>query len=288
MNSFTLWLEATRPKTLIASLHPVLIGSLFAYQTHCFSLVLFLFTLCTALGLQISTNFANDYFDYINGADTKHRKGPRRMVQSGAISQGLMKKGIVISFLITALLSGYLIYKGGLIIGYMMVISILLGLGYTTGPFRLAYLGLGDLFVCLFFGPIATGFTYYLQTHQFSMKMIGLGLSPGLLSTAILVVNNLRDSIEDRYCNKNTLCVRFGESFCKLEYTLSVLTAASIPCFYGYYLPLFTAVLALPSLQIVWFSQEKILLNHVLEQTGKLSIVFYLLLSFSVFFKQYI
>lgn len=286
MNTLSLWLKASRPKTLIAGINPVLIGTLFAFINGSFSWTTFIFTLITALGIQIGTNFSNDYFDYLKGADTSFRKGPKRGLQTKAISLSKMRKAIGYTFAITALSSCYLMYQGGPIIGWMMLFSIGLGLGYTAGPFPLAYIGLGDCFVLFFFGPIATSFTYYLQTHCFNPCITILGLSPGLLSTAILVVNNLRDVEEDRSAQKKTVCVRFGETFCQIEYTLCITLAALIPCFYGYYFPLLILLSAIKPLRAVWNVEDRFLLNTTLQQTGLVSFLFYLFLAFSVFIEQ--
>ncbi len=272
------WIEATRPKTLIASISPVLIGSMLAFKAGSFSFLTFMFTLVTGLGIQIVTNLANDYFDFVKGGDTSKRIGPRRVVQADLVSIPSMKRAVFLTASFTALCSSYLTLQGGPLIGFLSMLSIFLGVGYTAGPWPLAYLGLGDIFVLLFFGPVATLGTFYLQTHVISPEVALLGFCPGLLSTAILTVNNLRDVEEDRVSRKKTLCVRFGETFCRVEYTVCLALACLIPCFFGFYLPLLTLIPAFVTLKAVWLAKDKQKLNVTLAQTGKLLLLFTILL----------
>jgi 1,4-dihydroxy-2-naphthoate octaprenyltransferase len=282
MNTFSIWLEASRPKTLIASISPALIGTMLAWKTGSFSFFIFLFTLLTGVAIQIGTNFANDYFDFLKGADTSKRKGPRRVTQAGLIPLPVMKKAILLAFSAAAVFSGYLTFQGGPVIALLALLYIALSLAYTAGPFPLAYLGLGDFFVICFYGPVATLITYYLQAHTFPSYVAVLGFCPGLVSTAILTANNLRDVEEDRQCNKKTLSVRFGETFSRLEYTLCLLLGFSIPSFYGYYLPLLLLIPAFIPIKAIWTFQDKRLLNVPFAQTGKLLVLFTLLLAISI------
>jgi 1,4-dihydroxy-2-naphthoate polyprenyltransferase len=282
MKPFAIWLEASRPKTLIASVSPVLIGTMLALKAGSFSFPAFLFTLLTGLTIQIGTNFANDYFDFLKGSDTAQRKGPRRVTQAGLVSLNAMKRAILIAFGAAAVFSLYLAWQGGPIISLLALLYIVLSLAYTAGPLPLAYLGLGDVFVLFFYGSIATSITYYLQTGTIPLSVAILGLCPGLISTAILTVNNLRDVEEDGKSNKKTLCVRFGERFGRLEYTLCLLAGCLIPCFYGYYLPLLTLIPAFIPLKAMWRVADKTVLNVTLAQTGKLLLLFSLLLCASI------
>ncbi len=223
-----IWIEATRPKTLIASLSPVLIGSVIAWETA-FSFAIFFACTLFALLVQIGTNFANDYIDFLKGADTKERKGPRRLVQSGLVSAEKMRRVTFAIFGCAALLGLYLMLIGGWQIGVLAILAILFGYLYTGGPYPLGYLGLGDLFVLIFFGPVAVAGVVYLQTGLFSSVAILAGFAPGLLSTAILVMNNLRDVEEDRKVKKRTLPVRFGTHFGKWEFAGSIVLALLTP-----------------------------------------------------------
>jgi 1,4-dihydroxy-2-naphthoate octaprenyltransferase len=282
MKTFSIWLEASRPKTLIASISPALIGTILAWKTGSFSFLTFLLTLLTGVAIQVGTNFSNDYFDFLKGADTAERKGPRRITQAGLVPLPLMRRAIILAFSTAALLSAYLAYQGGPYISLLTILYIGLSLAYTAGPMPLAYLGLGDFFVLFFYGPLATLITYYLQTHETPLYVGLLGFCPGLVSTAILTANNLRDVNEDRKCNKKTLCVRFGETFGRLEYTLCLVAACLIPCFFGYYLMPILLIPAFVPIKAIWTIHDKKLLNIPFAQTGKLLILYTALLTISI------
>ncbi len=284
MKTFSIWLEASRPKTLIASISPALIGTVLAWNAGSFSLLTFLLTLLTGVAIQIGTNFANDYFDFLKGADTNERKGPRRVTQAGLVALPVMRKAIILAFTIAALSSAYLAAIGGPYISLLTILYIGLSLAYTAGPMPLAYLGLGDFFVLFFYGPVATLITYYLQAHDLSLQVGILGLCPGLVSTAILTANNLRDINEDRNCNKKTLCVRFGETFGRIEYTFCLVAACLIPCVYGHYLMPILLVPAFVPIKALWTIHDKQLLNVPFAQTGKLLILYTLLLTVSIIY----
>jgi 1,4-dihydroxy-2-naphthoate polyprenyltransferase len=226
---FSLLIEGARPKTLIASISPVIIGSAIAKSHGNFNFLIFISALITAVFLQIGTNYANDYFDAKKGSDTSDRIGPRRVMQLRLVSKLSMKRAIFISFLIATGSCLYLIIQGGALIAYLLLLAFILGIGYTAGPFALAYIGLGDCVVFLFFGCIATLLTTYLHTGKFLLDALIAGMAPGALSTAILTINNLRDRALDKKSNKKTLIVRFGESFGKCEYTIMLLLAFIIP-----------------------------------------------------------
>src|ERR1700722_13267145 len=225
MASIAVWVQAARPRTLILSASPVIIGTLLALSAGPIKLSLFLFTLFTAVAIQIGTNLANDYFDFIKGSDTSARKGPTRVTQAGLVAPDAVKRAFIIVFSVAALLGLFLIWEGGILFALLLAVSILLGIIYTAGPFSLAYLGIGDFFVLLFFGPIATCATYLLQTHQFSYDALYAGIAPGMLSWAVLMVNNLRDIEEDRLAGKKTLCVRGGRSLGRALYLVALFSA---------------------------------------------------------------
>lgn len=229
MVSVSVLSQAARPKTLIASVSPILIGSAIAFPSGTFKVWVFLFTLLTGLGIQISTNYINDLFDFLKGADTKNRKGPVRVTQSGLVSISQMKKACLFLALFTCICGLSLIFRGGITIALLLAFAVVLAYAYTAGPFPLAYLGLAEIFILIFFGPVATGGTYYLQTLQWSAVPFLAGLSPGLISCSLLVINNLRDIEEDRKAKKKTLVARFGKSFGKAEYSTSLILACIIP-----------------------------------------------------------
>ncbi|MGH2638365.1 MAG: 1,4-dihydroxy-2-naphthoate polyprenyltransferase, partial [Rhabdochlamydiaceae bacterium] len=270
MNSLLLWLEATRPKTLIISVMPILIGTSFAFHQGAFSLLTCLMTLLTALCIQIGANFANDYYDCLKGADTPSRKGPRRMTQTGLISLSQMKLATFLTFSCVALLSIYLSARGGPIFTLLTTLSIACGILYTGGPKPLAYLGLGECFVFLFFGPIATAATAYLQTLTFSREILFLGITPGLLASAVLIINNLRDIKEDQKAHKKTLATRFGKRFTQYEYTIFVLLGCLLPLVFGLWLPIFALIPALIPLKTIWRYTHDSDLNVALVQTGQI------------------
>lgn len=224
-----IWIEGARPKTLIASLSPVLIGGVIALESQRFSFVVFIACILFALAVQIGTNFANDYIDFLKGTDTKERKGPRRLVQAGLVSAEKMRKVTFAIFGVAGLIGVYLMLVGGWQIGVLALLAILFGYLYTGGPFPLGYLGLGDFFVLIFFGPVATSGVVYLLTGEVSPIAILAGFPPGLLSTAILVINNLRDYESDKYANKKSLPVRFGMGFGKWEFALCIFLGILTP-----------------------------------------------------------
>ncbi len=226
------WMIAARPKTLTVILGPILIGSAMAYKSSAFSWLPFLITLLAGLGIQIGTNYANDYFDYIKGADTPERVGPARAVAAGLIAPHAMLRGTILVFAVTFVFSLYLTYLGGWPILLLALCSIALGFLYTAGPLPVAYLGLGELFVILFFGIVATAGTNYLQTGVLSAHASIAGLGPGLLSTALIVVNNIRDADQDVRVGKNTLVVRFGKAFGKIEFALCLLIPPILPLYF--------------------------------------------------------
>lgn len=269
------FLLATRPKTLIASISPILIGTSMAYAGGHFSLWIGLFTLLTGMGIQISCNFANDLFDFLKGADTQERKGPIRVTASGLLTASRMKLLTFLTMGLTALSGCVLAYRGGLAIALLVALALLLALGYTTGPLPLAYLGLGECFVLIFFGPIATGFTYYLQTLQFHLAPFTAGIAPGLISCAILVINNLRDVDEDRQTGKNTLAVRLGAQFGKWEFSLCMILACAIPFFASgkHLLSQVSALTVVPALFLcreVFTVRDPLEYNPLFGKTGQL------------------
>lgn len=213
---------ASRPKTWIASISPVAIGAALAPHIDLFLLIL---TLVFALSIQIGTNFANDYFDFIKGADTQERKGPKRAVAQGWISKNAMWKATWITFAIALIAAIPLMIQAGLWSLPLALLCVILGVLYTGGAKPLGYLGLGEILVLIFFGPVATVGTYFLQTKTLSTLPFIASLTPALLSTALIAINNLRDESTDRKANKKTLIVRFGTTFGKWECTASLLLA---------------------------------------------------------------
>jgi 1,4-dihydroxy-2-naphthoate octaprenyltransferase len=228
-NALNAWILASRPKTLIAGMSPVVIGTALASTIDginwFFAGLCLLFSLC----IQIGTNLANDYFDFVKGTDNADRIGPPRAALSGWISLPALKGGIFTSFFLAALISLPLLVRGGLWGGAVVSLAILFGVLYTGGPRPLGYLGLGEILVLVFYGPVATLGTYYILTLQIDPLAFFASLPPGLLSCAILIANNLRDRESDQKANKRTLAVRYGKTFGRWEYALAIGMAAMIP-----------------------------------------------------------
>lgn len=219
------WIEAARPKTLPAAVVPVWLGSALAASGRDFAFFPALICLSFALLIQIGTNFANDYFDFHKGADTKERIGPARAVASGWIAPRTMLIATIAVFVLALLTGSLLIPYGGYRLLMVGVLAVLFGVAYTGGPYPLSYYGVADVFVFIFFGFVATGFTYYVQVGTWPPELWMLGLIPGALSTNLLVVNNLRDIPTDRRANKRTLAVRLGFRAGVAQYAINYLLA---------------------------------------------------------------
>lgn len=282
-----IWLMAIRPKTLWASIAPVLIGSAMAFDDGLFDWFTALVTLLGAVLIQIGTNLANDYFDFKKGADHAERIGPVRVTQAGLVTQNEMKFAITLVFSLALLSAAYLITKGGTPILIIAILSVISAFLYTAGPYPLGYIGLGDIFVLIFFGPVAVGGTYYVQTLSINPLVLIAGIAPGLLSVAVLTVNNLRDLESDRKSNKRTLAVRFGRSFAIAEYFFCVIASAAIPVIlfiltndYEYsLLASLVPFLAFPAMKAVFSTSDGPALNLALAQTGKLLLFYSVLFS---------
>ena len=259
-----------------------------AYADGMFHLPSAMAALLAAILIQIGTNFANDYFDYLKGADTAERLGPTRVTQAGLVSPATMKKAFILTFAAAMLLGVYLVWRGGWPIVLIGLVSIMLGIFYTATPFALGYTGAADLFVLIFFGPVAVAGTYYVQALTVSREAVIAGFAPGFISVALLTVNNLRDLEQDRKAGKKTLAVRFGQAFARREYGAALLLACLIPTYLilnanDHYLTLsiwLTLFFALPALKHVYTFQDPRVLNEALAHTGKLLFLFGLLFSF--------
>ena len=227
------WLLAARPKTLWAAAAPVLVGTALAYEAGAAHAPSAFFALLGALLIQVGTNFSNDYLDFVQGADADTRKGPTRVTQAGLISVRDVRRATIFTFALAFLSGLYLIYRGGWPVLAIGVVSIMAGMLYTAGRYSLAYLGLGDVAVLLFFGPVAVGGTYYVQALTAAPPALPLvllaGLAPGLLATAILLVNNVRDVEEDCAASKKTVVVRFGRGVGVALYAACFAGAALVP-----------------------------------------------------------
>jgi 1,4-dihydroxy-2-naphthoate octaprenyltransferase len=216
------WILAARPRTLSAAIVPVLIGTSLAPRPIHWTM--FACALSGAVLIQIGTNFVNDALDYRKGADTADRLGPLRVTQAGLVSADNVLRAAYLCFFLAAICGIPLVVRGGwplLIIG---VTSIVAAYAYTGGPYPLAYNGLGELFVLIFFGLVAVGGSYYVQALAIDKAVLAAGYAAGSLATVLLVINNLRDFEGDRVTNKRTMAVRFGERFARLEVAFFAIT----------------------------------------------------------------
>lgn len=280
MSSLRNWLLATRPKTLPAAVIPVALGSAMAYADGGFHAISALVALVCALLIQISTNFINEVYDFRSGADSVDRVGPTRAVAAGNISERAMIIASWIVVLICFVCGLYLVDRAGWEILIVGLVSLFFAWAYTGGPYPLAYKGLGDIFVFLFFGLVATCGTYYVQAHTLHIHVLFLALVPGALSTAILEVNNIRDIETDARVQKRTLAVRLGRNKAVLLYYGLLAMAYSVPphLFFWRYsawslLPMLTLPLAL-KLMINVRTKTGPELNAVLAGTAGLLVVF--------------
>ena len=285
------WVIAARPQTLPAAAAPVAVGVGLALGDGVFAPLPALAALVGASLIQVGTNFANDYYDAVNGADTDDREGFTRVVASGLIEPGAVKRAMWLAFAAAVAVGTYLVAVGGVPILVVGVVSVAAGIAYTGGPYPLGYHGLGDLFVFVFFGVVAVAGTYYVQaaalvggtvpvtppagTVTFAAAVAGVPIAA--LSTNILVVNNLRDRAEDAATGKRTLAVRFGSRFARAEYLAMAALAYLTPVWFAAtgrgtatLLPLVTLPLAAAVTRTVLTEASGEALNPALESTGKL------------------
>jgi 1,4-dihydroxy-2-naphthoate octaprenyltransferase len=290
MPHLQVWLLAARPKTLPAAVGPVLVGSALAFADGKFKVIPAAAALAIALLLQIGVNLANDYFDGIRGIDTRDRLGPIRVTQSGLISPGDVKIAMMLTFMLAVLIGFYLMIRGGWPVVLLGTASILAALGYSGGPFPLASHGLGDLFVFIFFGLVAVCGTYYVQTLQLTWTVLVMAALVGLLITAILVINNLRDIHTDQKTGKTTLAVMLGERGSKIEYTvLLALAYCALPLLWiagrvslWALIPFLSLPWAIALIRTTWQSAVSPELNVLLAKTAALSFTYSFLLALAL------
>jgi 1,4-dihydroxy-2-naphthoate octaprenyltransferase len=275
------WGMAIRPRTLPAAASGVVMGSALAWHDGKFQLLPALAALCVALLLQIGSNVANDVFDFERGTDTPERLGPTRVTQAGLLTPTQVKRGMAVIFFLAAICGLYLAWLRGWVVILIGLAAIISAIAYTGGPFPLGYHGLGDIFVFIFFGLAAVAGTYYVQAGSVSAAAWWMSVPIGLIVTAILVVNNLRDIDNDRKGNKRTLAVLLGERATKVEYMLCMALAyviLPIAAWLGV-IPWFTltAWLSLPfayRASRVTLTEKGRPLNAALAATGQTALVF--------------
>jgi 1,4-dihydroxy-2-naphthoate octaprenyltransferase len=283
---------AARPKTLTAALVPVMVGTALAFGLGVGRWLPAVAALVGAMLIQIGTNLTNDYYDFKKGADTEERLGPKRVTQSGLIAPGTVLASALSCFGLAVVVGIYLVVVGGWPIVAIGLASVLAGYAYTGGPFPLAYNGLGDVFVFVFFGLVAVPGTFYVQALTVGPAAWWAAIPVGAVGTAILVVNNLRDETTDTKANKRTLVVRFGATAGKAEYVALLVAAYATPVvMWGLgltspwvLLALLSAPVAVPPLKLV-MGAKGAELNPALGGTAKLQLVFGVLFSVGLFLR---
>jgi 1,4-dihydroxy-2-naphthoate octaprenyltransferase len=289
------WVMAARPQTLPAGAAPVAVGGGLALHDGVFAPLPALAALIGALLIQIGTNFANDYYDAVRGADTDERQGFTRVTQSSLIAAAEVKRAMWLTYAAAVVLGVSLVYVGGLPILVVGLASVVAGIAYTGGPYPYGYRGLGDLFVFVFFGLVAVTGTYYVQAAAVEFGSVLLArptaplppagtvppaavvaaLAPAGLSTAILVVNNVRDRETDAAAGKRTLAVLLGYRFSRVEFLALVGTAYAVPAVFAAewglpaLLPWLTLPLAVAVSRTVLTRTDGAALNPALERVGQ-------------------
>lgn len=282
----TAWLAALRPRTLVAGVVPVAVGTALAIEYGTHQPVLTLICVGVSLLLQVGVNLHNDFADAMSGADDGNRLGPQRATAEGWIAPTTIRNAAYATLALAGCLGMVLVAVGGLPIFVAGVLSILAALGYTGGPAPLGYRGLGELLVFTFFGLVATGGTFFLHTGVLTAPALWAAATIGSLASAILVVNNLRDRHTDKASGKRTLAVVLGARATRLEYTFLIAFAyLAIAGLWlvgkvdaGWLLPLLSLPLAGKRIAAVW-SLDGRELNGELARTAQLELLFGLLLS---------
>jgi 1,4-dihydroxy-2-naphthoate octaprenyltransferase len=292
------WLMAARPHTLPAAAAPVVVGTGLAVHAELFALLPAVAALVGAALIQVGTNFANDYYDAVQGADTADREGFTRVTAGGLIEPERVKLAMYATFALAILDGAYLVYVGGLPIVVIGLASVASGIAYTGGPYPLGYHGLGDLFVFVFFGIVAVTGTFYVQAASNLAPPFTTTVPPGTvtldalvaslpvaaLSTNILVVNNVRDREEDATTGKRTLAVRFGYTASRVEFVAMLVLAYVVPVWFvlqnysvTVLLPWLSLPLAVSVTQTVLSRTDGEALNPALSRTGQLLAAYSLL-----------
>lgn len=236
MSNTKAWIEAARLRTLPLSVSGILVGSFYAFSQGLTNWAILSFSLITTLGLQVLSNFANDYGDGVKGTDNEHRVGPQRAIQKGAITVQAMKKGIIITSVLTLASAIALIYLAfgkenfmySLFFFFLGLAAIVAAIKYTVGNSAYGYRGLGDVFVFVFFGLISVIGCYFLYAKHVDVPVILPAVAIGLLSVAVLNLNNMRDQVSDTMSGKNTLVVKMGTKKAKLYHYSVILIALTL------------------------------------------------------------
>lgn len=290
---FKSWILALRPKTLTASLVPVAVATALVFGgRYDFKIYLSVCALFSAICIQVGTNLINDAIDFKKGADDQNRIGPKRMTQTGRLSSQRVMLGGYIAFLFAALFGVPLIIAGGWVIVGIGLLSLLCGYIYTGGPFPLAYIGLGDLFVILFFGIVAVSGTFFLHTAGFSLSANIAGLQIGMLSTVLIAINNLRDAPLDKLVGKKTLAVRFGPKFARIEISILIFAPFAFGMYWvfeGHFLaavlPMLTFPIARNLVGKIFITEPSLIYNQYLARAALIHLLFGALLTLGLAIK---
>jgi 1,4-dihydroxy-2-naphthoate octaprenyltransferase len=237
------WIQAARLRTLPLSVSGIIVGSFYAMSQSMFNWKIIIFALSTTLGLQILSNFANDYGDGIKGTDNDDRVGPKRAIQTGVITPAAMKRALVITSLLTllsAILLIYVAFKGhnlGFSLFYLGlgILAIASAIKYTVGNSAYGYRGFGDLFVFIFFGLVSTLGIYFMFAKEMDWLLLLPATAIGFLSVAVLNLNNMRDEESDRKSNKNTIVVKIGASNAKVYHYFLIVSAMILIVEFSYF-----------------------------------------------------
>ena len=286
MSAVRIWLMAARLRTLPAAIAPVLVGTSLAGFEHSFHALRFAAALLGAIFIQVGTNLSNDYSDARRGADAEDRLGPVRVTAGGLVPPSQVLVATYVSFGLAVLVGIYLIVVAGWLLLAIGAASILAGVLYTGGPRPYGYVGLGELFVFLFFGVVAVAGSYFVQTTHLQWEAFALSVPVGLLATAILIVNNVRDLDSDRRAGKRTLAVRLGRERTRLlfavtvylAYPLALVTWTAGPLRPWLALSWLSLPLAFALVAIVRTKTDGPSLNNALARSGMLQLCFCVLL----------
>ena len=285
-NSIKAWILAARPKTLAAAATPVLLGCALAYTAGAFQWIPAILCFLFAFSMQIDANFINDYYDYLKGSDREDRLGPERACAQGWITLSAMKKGMIITTLLSCCWGLLLLRYCGLEMIPVGMLCVLFAFLYTAGPYPLAYHGWGDVLVIVFFGFVPVGCTYYTMAHDWTWNVTIACAACGLVSDLLLMLNNYRDRDQDKISGKRTLVVRFGEAAGRWAYLILGILAVGLCSFYafnGYLLASLLPLLFLIPHVATWREMTRIFqgkaLNRVLGKTARNIVWFGLLLS---------
>ena len=276
------WLDAARLRTLPLSVSGIIAGSFLAMAHGSFDVLIFVFAMLTTIGFQVISNFANDYGDGVKGTDNKDRIGPARTIQSGLISPSEMKMAIKITVFLTLLAAIILIFLSfskseflfALLFFFLGMASIAAAIKYTVGSNAYGYVGLGDLFVFLFFGLLSVCGSYFLYTKSLPLSVFLPAFSIGYLSAGVLNLNNMRDILSDTRAHKKTLVVKIGLQFAKMYHLYLLLSAFLFALIYNalnfqsWYQFIFLIVLFPIYLhgKFVWFNKQPRELDQELKK----------------------